>query len=104
MEHVILDHVMLQKLASVLHKQFANMKIERTTLLIWQHFVRVLDRQLHNYGNWFNTFLKIVEQVSLLPMATMIIVFLLFRPLSTLIAKYRSAHIKHGRVLSTIMP
>lgn len=66
-----LDHVM-QKLASVLHKQFANMKIERTVLLIWQHFVCVLDKQLHNSGNWFNNFLKIVEEVSevLLPLAT----------------------------------
>ena len=66
----MLDHVMLQKLACTLHKQFTNMKIEQTTLLIWQHFVRVLDRQIHNYGNWFNSFLKTAEQVSLLPMVT----------------------------------
>ena len=68
---------MLQKLASLLYKQFINLKIEQTTLLIWQHFVCVLDKQLHNYGNWFNTFLKIVEQVSLLPMATIYFIFLL---------------------------
>lgn len=70
---LLLDHVMLlQKLSVTLHKQFAAMKIEQVTLLIWQHFVHVLDKQLHNYGNWFNSFLKIVEQVItvLLPMAT----------------------------------
>lgn len=63
----MLGHVMLlQKLATVLYKQFANMKMEQTTLLIWQHFVCVLDKQLHNYGTWFNGFLKVVEQVRVL--------------------------------------
>ena len=98
-DHVILDHVILQKLASALYKQFTNKKIEQTTLLIWQHFVCVLDRELHKYGNWFNSFLKIVEQVSLSSSATIIIiVFLLFRPSSIAMWKYKLRLIRLGDV------
>ncbi|XP_065896481.1 serine-rich adhesin for platelets-like isoform X2 [Dysidea avara] len=51
-----------EKLTALLQQRFNEAKKQVTVLLVWQHFVRVLDDQLHNYGNWFNGYLKIVEQ------------------------------------------